>query len=414
MITVIVLDTETSYKKAWHDSNAHVVAIGFQCAMVEKLSDLNSPKTAWKKYTHYCGTDAHKYETAVDQLLSLIQQDRITEPEKNTVVLVGHNINYDLLWLLYRTINFQRALLGLGGKGITLWDTQQAEYLLSGQAHLYPALDDLCKEVGLPMKDDRIKEYWESGVPTENIPKEILLDYLEADVDNTRQLFLMQRSVLVSNFPPLHTLAWMKMRDLLCTTAMEFYGMNFDLVHALSLKKDLTAKIDVVKKEWETFLATNSYPASLSISSAQDVATVLYGGTIEVVVEEPAGEYKSGLKKGQPKYRKVRHVHDVIGQLPKSVVSTFGHEYATPSGKWKMDDEVLTNLKNFWPVTGYVVDMVLEYREAQKDLSTYVEGYSSHVSPETGCIHPNYSHVSTATGRMSCSKPNLQNVTKGE
>ena len=74
-----------------------------------------------------------------------------TDETGETVLLIGHNIGFDLKWLLKMGAIKREDLAR-----IRIWDTQQAEYLLSGQAHLYPSLDDCCKEVGLPLKDDKI------------------------------------------------------------------------------------------------------------------------------------------------------------------------------------------------------------------------------------------------------------------
>jgi DNA polymerase-1 len=49
------------------------------------------------------------------------------------------------------------------------------------------------------------------------------------------------------------------------------------------------------------------------------------------------------------------------------------------------------------------------YKTAIKGLSTYGEGYAAHISPVTGRIHSNFTLGGTATGRLSCSSPNIQN-----
>ena len=57
-----------------------------------------------------------------------------------------------------------------------------------------------------------------------------------------------------------------------------------------------------------------------------------------------------------------------------------------------------------------IVGKILEYRELTKLKSTYVDSLPRLVNPRTGRIHPSFNQAITATGRLSCSDPNLQNI----
>jgi DNA polymerase-1 len=57
-----------------------------------------------------------------------------------------------------------------------------------------------------------------------------------------------------------------------------------------------------------------------------------------------------------------------------------------------------------------VVDLVLRRKDVKKRVSTYGDGYLVHVHPTTGRIHPHYRLIGAASGRMSCSAPNMQNI----
>lgn len=57
-----------------------------------------------------------------------------------------------------------------------------------------------------------------------------------------------------------------------------------------------------------------------------------------------------------------------------------------------------------------IVQKILEYRQLAKLLSTYVEGLLHVVRPETGRVHTNFNQATTATGRLSSTDPNLQNI----
>jgi DNA polymerase-1 len=57
-----------------------------------------------------------------------------------------------------------------------------------------------------------------------------------------------------------------------------------------------------------------------------------------------------------------------------------------------------------------LVRKLLEYREAQKLMGTYLEPLPTYVNPRTGRVHGSFSQVSAATGRLASSEPNLQNI----
>ncbi len=58
-------------------------------------------------------------------------------------------------------------------------------------------------------------------------------------------------------------------------------------------------------------------------------------------------------------------------------------------------------------------EKLIEYRELSKTLNTYVEALPETINPETGRIHTSFNQTATATGRLSSSDPNLQNIPKG-
>ena len=73
---------------------------------------------------------------------------------------------------------------------------------------------------------------------------------------------------------------------------------------------------------------------------------------------------------------------------------------------YSTDEETLTALSDRHPIIGEI----LEYRAVKKLLSTYIEPFHNFVSQKTGKIHTNFNQALTATGRLSSSKPNLQNI----
>ena len=70
------------------------------------------------------------------------------------------------------------------------------------------------------------------------------------------------------------------------------------------------------------------------------------------------------------------------------------------------DEETLSALADKHPI----INEILEFRGVKKLLSTYIEPFPGYISPATGKIHTTFNQALTATGRLSSSKPNLQNI----
>ncbi len=78
----------------------------------------------------------------------------------------------------------------------------------------------------------------------------------------------------------------------------------------------------------------------------------------------------------------------------------------TAKGKPSTDQEVLLKLADVHPIPG----MIANYREYTKLKSTYIQSLINQINPKTGRIHTSFSQTMVATGRLSSSNPNLQNI----
>ena len=76
------------------------------------------------------------------------------------------------------------------------------------------------------------------------------------------------------------------------------------------------------------------------------------------------------------------------------------------TGQYSTSEEILLTLKPKHEVVG----LILEYRELKKLISTYISALPTYINPDTGKIHTTYNQTVTATGRLSSSNPNLQNL----
>lgn len=78
----------------------------------------------------------------------------------------------------------------------------------------------------------------------------------------------------------------------------------------------------------------------------------------------------------------------------------------TKTGQYSTTEEILLKLRSCHPL----VDKILELRGIRKLLSTYVNALPALINPQTGRIHTTYNQTVTATGRLSSTNPNLQNI----
>lgn len=113
------------------------------------------------------------------------QFDYIQDIINNAAIIVGFNIKFDLHWL---------RRIGVDISKIRVWDCQLAEFLLNNQQTKYPSLNEAAIKYSLPMKLDVVKsEYWDKGIDTDQIPREVLSEYLTQDLVLTQQVFERQR-----------------------------------------------------------------------------------------------------------------------------------------------------------------------------------------------------------------------------
>ena len=108
-------------------------------------------------------------------------------------------------------------------------------------------------------------------------------------------------------------------------------------------------------------------------------------------------------------YKSIGHTVNI--NSPQQLSDLLFNEIGLPKTKrtktgYSTDANSLEGLKGLHPV----VDQILEYRQVSKLKSTYVDALPDMVNPITGRVHTSYNQTGSATGRMSSSDPNLQNI----
>ena len=325
--------------------------------------------------------------------------------DQTPIVLCGFNIGFDLAYLL-RDKEFS-AVISRFLPQMRVWDVQQAQYLISGQTLTYPSLDATSELYGLPVKPDKIKGYWDAGMRTEDIPLDELTEYLIHDVSTTAELARKQVALMSKE---MRDLCFIKGDDILCTTLMESVGMNFDLDMCGNISDDVRQEVVKAHDKLHWLVRSVSGYEHFQPTKLREVQTVLYGGTFKWDEQEEAGLFKTGLKKGQKKYKKVVREKTFDGILSPVTMAKAKEKFDTSVDdkalQWICDNEDPRNID-----VGIFLAELMTFREYHKDVSTYYDGYSR-LTWDDGKIRPSFQHCSTRTGRLSCTKPNLQNVSK--
>jgi DNA polymerase-1 len=95
-----------------------------------------------------------------------------------------------------------------------------------------------------------------------------------------------------------------------------------------------------------------------------------------------------------------------LGQILFDHLKLLDKPKKTKTGQYKTDEQTLSTLLGIHPI----IEEILEYREATKLKSTYLDALPNHIAPETGRIHTHFHQLVAATGRLASSDPNLQNI----
>jgi DNA polymerase I-like protein with 3'-5' exonuclease and polymerase domains len=330
-----------------------------------------------------------------NQEYSFLGMDRqlLQEYINKSNLLVGFNIKFDLHWIQNHGLNFSHC---------RIWDCQLAHFLLRGQSHPYPSLNSVAAWYGIGTKHSIVsEEYWEKGIDTDRIPPAVLYEYLQQDLLLTEEVYKKQLEEFGKD-PQLYKLFKLQCLDLLVLQEMEHNGMIFDSDEATKLARVEESHI----REIEFELQQGYEHIPINWQSRDHLSCYLYGGRITTEDRMPVGVYKTGAKIGQPRYKKIEHVFD----LPRLIEPPKGSELAK-EGYYATDEGTLRSIKCN-KQSRKRLDLILERSQASKLVGTYYRGIPELIEEmdwPSGRIHGSFNQCVATTGRLSSSKPNLQN-----
>ena len=271
--------------------------------------------------------------------------------ENPSTLKIGQNIKYDIMIL---------GNYGIQVEG-PLFDTMIAHYLI--QPELRHNMDYLA-EIYLGYKTVHIEELiGEKGRGQKNMadlsPTEVY-EYACEDADVTLQLkSILEKELDKDGTTPLFRDVEMPLVKVLAY--MERNGAMIDPAALAETSRHFTERMEALEKE----IYEQAGGTPFNILSPKQVGDILFDRM--KIVDKP--------KK-------------------------------TKTGQYVTSEDVLETLR----AEHKIVDLILQYRGLKKLLGTYVDALPQLVNPATGKIHTSYNQTVTATGRLSSSNPNLQNI----
>ena len=270
--------------------------------------------------------------------------------ESPQIMKVGQNIKYDMEVLMRYGVNLSAPM----------FDTMIAHYLLQPeQHHGMDYLAETLLDYETIHIDTLIGPRGKSQKNMREVPPALVCDYAAEDADVTLRL---------------HNVLKPRLKD----AGMEqlFYEIEMPLVPVLA-----QMETDGVLLDTDALAETSRTFTERMREIEQDIYREA-GHEFNIASPKQVGEVLFGEMK--------------IVEKPKK----------TKTGQYVTSEEVLQQLRTKSPIVG----KILQHRGLKKLLGTYVDALPKLINPRTGHIHTSFNQAVTATGRLSSSDPNLQNI----
>lgn len=263
---------------------------------------------------------------------------------------VGQNMKYDIIML---------ARYGAEVRG-EMFDTMVAHYVI--QPELRHNMDYLA-EIYLNYRtihiEELIGEKKKGQKKMSDLTPQEIYKYACEDADVTLKLKnILEKELQEKNDEKLFREIEMPLVPVLAQ--MEMNGARIDTAALKNISEELSAKMQAIETEIYALAGTE-----FNISSPRQVGDILFNRL------------------------------QLIEKAKK-----------TKSGQYSTSEEVLESMRH----KHSIVEKILDYRGLKKLLTTYVDALPQLINPETGKIHTSFNQTVTATGRLSSSNPNLQNI----
>ncbi len=328
----------------------------------------------------------------------------------DTDYLIGHNIGFDLSYIWHN-----QALKDYILRGGKIWDTQVAEYLLTGQQHAFSSLAELqLKHLGQIEKPTRISLLFKKGIGADKIiaaqrrcPKlwDLYNKYCKLDGITPIKIFNHQHSI--AKTANMISIIELYNDYLLAIINMTCSGIHVDIKQCEKTLRDFNLKHielliqaqEILKKYWD-----NPKLPEFNMNSPDHKSAVLFGGNIKIIEREQIGVYKNG----NPRFKNNEKLLWVDGFRIPSSISSPGKKFGLHSTDNNVMQKIAAGTKN--PQLKKYCELQKQSMMYKKAAKTYCQAFIDR--SVGGILYPNFNNTLTTTSRLSSSAPNMQNISK--
>lgn len=447
-----VLDIECTYQGKWNSDSSDptpynpankLVSVGYKTS------------TGEEDYLIF-------YHKENDKRKSLDNVKKLQKILDESKVIIGHNLKFDMSWLFEAGFKYDGRY----------YDTMIFEYVNARGLKIDLSLAGTCTRYGLNKKTDILQKYCgEQELNVNEVPLQELIEYGKNDINITWELYLYQKALI--NVEPLiksMTPAMRLMNDFLeVLIDVERNGIKIDIEALDAVEKDFKEQHRILEAKLKTLLLEVMGHTPINLSSPEQVSWVLYSLKIKdkkqwkeifnLGTEERNGvtkkryvkryDYKDfkqllrenteplkkteasqcpeckgkgyirlSKKDGSPRKRdNVCHNCLRTGIVYKQLHNeSAGFGLEPPGSEWASDggfssDKETLDLLIENGAKGKAkefLEALKEYNAISTYLSSFVEGIRKNVR-ENNLLHTNFNQCITSTGRLSSTRPNLQN-----
>lgn len=342
-------------------------------------------------------------------------------------IVAAHNAKFELN-NLRRFIKFKK-----------IFCTQVGQYLLNYHSNKDLNLNSVAQAYGLSAKLDKVKVMWDAGYDTREVPADTLAEYCEDDAEKARKLAEMM--IIRLQGRGLMKVFELQMEWLNVLSEMETNGMLWDMAESKRILAKYKRYNNILDRTIIRYIKPYINGHEVNLGSKDDLSAILYGGALKRKVPCPVIKtknikvkmpyiftYKNGKQKikvkfsAHPDTQIIRRVlkdklYPIDGLGCRPVPKTELKRSTADHPLYKTDKDTLPSIAITKPIQNKIIKLLLHKSKLAKVVATFHNeekntGLISKIAMD-GRLHTNYNQTVTATGRLSSSDPNSQNLPRG-
>ena len=378
--------------------------------------------------------------------------DEIQAILDKTTLLIGHNINHDLLWIWETGFKYDGAV----------WDTMLGEYILQRAQKQPLSLEAVAERRDLPVKkQDTLKNYMKQGMPINAIPYEELKEYLYADLQITFALYYEQNLDYRDDINRgLMTVVDLTMETCVVLARIYQNGFTVDTEALEEVRTQFENERSQIQNELQLVVKDLMGDTPINLNSPEQLSWIVYSRkpknktqwamdadpymsqdqfrrlttSSTTPVRKTRAEKCRDCRGNGMYYKKKKDGSDFkkpsrcstcngAGYVLKDTNQLAGLKFTAPSVKWHSANGFSTSKNNL-----EFLERIAKTKEMDEAvnflskirrlsaldtyLSSFVDGIRTYLKPD-GKLHVRLTQHMTSTGRFSGRDPNMQNMPRG-